>query len=225
GDGRGGFFNPAKTATYTTGVRPIAAVTGDFNGDGRLDLAVLNQGSATVSIYLGTGTGGFRLAPEVSAGNLPPAFSVRDVDGDGRLDLLVGNEFGDVLTLPGQGDGTFLRYRRANRTVTLAVTDLNGDGKTDFVFADAGLDRVSVQSSATDQARSQTLEKDLLAPGALQVTDLNGDGIPDLLVANSGGNSVVVYLGTGSGKFGQALPPFSFFAGTNPVAITVQDLN
>jgi hypothetical protein len=222
GDGTGGFFNPADATTYATDAQPIAAVAGDFNDDGHLDLAVLNQGSATVSIYLGDGTGGFQLATEVSAGNVPTGLSVRDVDGDGQLDLLVGNEFGDVLTLQGKGDGTFQPYRRASRAVTLAVADLNGDGQPDFVFADAGLDRVAVQYSAAGQPFSQDRQDGLLAPGAVQVVDLNGDGIPDLLVANSGGNSVVAYPGTGGGQFG---PAHTFFAGTNPVAITVQDLN
>src|SRR5262249_28107588 len=139
GDGSGGFFNPADATTYATGDRPIAAVTGDFNGDGRLDLAILNQGSATVSVYLGNGAGGFRVVPRGSGGNLATGLAVRDGDGDGQLGLLVGNEFGDVLTLRGKGDGTFQPYRRASRQVTLAVADLNSDGKPDFIFADAGL--------------------------------------------------------------------------------------
>ena len=66
----------------------------------------------------------------------------------------------------------------------------------------------------------------LLAPGAVSLADLNGDGIPDLIVANSGSNNVLVYPGLGNGQFGPALNGgHGFFTGTNPVGITVADLN
>ncbi len=66
----------------------------------------------------------------------------------------------------------------------------------------------------------------LLAPGAVKLADLNGDGIPDLVVANSGSNNVLVYPGLGNGQFGPALNGgHGFFTGTNPVGITVADVN
>ena len=66
----------------------------------------------------------------------------------------------------------------------------------------------------------------LLAPGAVVLADLNGDGIPDLIVANSGGNNVLVYPGLGNGQFGPELNGGKgFFTGTNPVGITVANLN
>src|SRR5262249_11138859 len=58
--------------------------------------------------------------------------------------------------------------------------------------------------------------------GAVKLADLNGDGLPDLIVANSGSNTVLVYRGLAPGQFG---PAQRFFAGTNPVGITVADLN
>jgi hypothetical protein len=222
GDGSGGFRNPSRAATFPTGAGAVAAVTGDFNGDGHPDLAVLNEDDADLWVYLGDGAGGFRHTATLSAGNAPTGLALRDATGDGRLDLLVGNAFGDVLTLAGNGDGTFQPYRRATREVTLAVADLNGDGRPDFVLADQGLDRVAVRYSTPQQTFAQDRGDGLLAPGAVQLADLNGDGIPDLLVANSGGNNVLVYLGTGGGQFG---PAHAFFTGTNPVAIAVRDLN
>jgi hypothetical protein len=66
----------------------------------------------------------------------------------------------------------------------------------------------------------------LLAPGAVTMADLNGDGIPDMVVANSGSNNVVVYPGLGNGQFGPALNGgHGFFTGTNPVSVTVADVN
>src|SRR5581483_4842151 len=104
----------------------------------------------------------------------------------------------------------------------LAVTDLNGDGLPDFIFANQGLDHVSVQYSQAGQSFSQDRTDGLLAPGAVSVADLDGDGIPDLIVANSGSNDVLVYLGTGNGQFS---PVQTYFAGTNPASVTVSDLN
>jgi hypothetical protein len=231
GTGLGGFLNPQAVQTFATGVRPTGVVAGDFNHDGNLDLAILNEGSQDISVFLGDGRGGFTettvTGPDgrpvrLSAGNAPTGLALADVNGDGTPDLLVGNQFGDVLALLGNGDGTFRPYERTDRHVALAVADLNGDGRQDFIFADAGLDRVTVQYPQPGQTFTQDRSDGVLAPGAVAVADLNGDGIPDLVVANSGANNVLVYLGMGNGQLGLAR---SFFAGTNPAGITVKDLN
>src|SRR5262249_33065310 len=66
----------------------------------------------------------------------------------------------------------------------------------------------------------------LIAPGAVKLADLNGDGLPELIVANSGSNNVLVYPGLDGGQFGPALNVgHGFFTGTNPVEVTVADVN
>src|SRR5262249_52744435 len=157
GTGGGGFLNPENSRTFLTGGNPTTVVAGDFNHDMHLDVAVLNQGSGDISIFLGDGQGGFTektvTGPDgppmrLSAGNAPTGLAVADVNGDVIPDLLVGNTFGDVLTLLGKGDGTFRPSQRPvqrTESIALAVADLNGDGKDDFIFADEALDRVSVQ--------------------------------------------------------------------------------
>jgi hypothetical protein len=222
GTGTGGFLNPELFTGAGTEARPAAVVTGDFDGDGRPDVAVLNQQDATVSVFLGDGRGRFTLRSVVPAGAAPTGLAVADVTGDGKADLLVANEFGDVLVLPGNGDGTFQPSRGVERRVTLAVADLDGDGRNDVVLADASLDRVTVHYSNGGPDFTQDRSNGLLAPGAVVLRDLNGDGRPDLIVANKGGNDVLVYLGDASSGFG---PAQSFPAGTGPVGITVFDLN
>jgi hypothetical protein len=77
---------------------------GDFNGDGKLDLAVANLGSDNVSIRLGTGTGIFGAATNFATGSGPVSVAIRDFNGDGKLDLAVANFFsGDVSILLNAG--------------------------------------------------------------------------------------------------------------------------
>jgi hypothetical protein len=221
-DQAGGLFNPHASAQFTTDLNPLAAVVGRFTAGPNLDLAVLNQNSHDISIFLGDGKGGFAKTATVDAGNQPSGLALFDVNGDGKLDLLVGNEFGDVLVLLGNGDGTFKPYQRTSKHVALAVADLNHNGQDAFIYANQSLDRVVVQYAQPGLSFAQDRSNGVLAPGAVQVADLNGDGIPDLIVANSGSNQVFVYPGLGNGQFG---PPQKFFTGTNPVNVTVADLN
>src|SRR4029077_8007978 len=112
---------------------------GDFNDDGKLDLATLNWGySGLVSVILGNGNGTFQ--PALFSGNspngVPPDYlAVGDFNGDGKLDLATAR-FGTVSVLLGNGDGTFQPAQNTalNFSVTsLAVGDFNADGKLDLV--------------------------------------------------------------------------------------------
>ncbi len=221
GSGGGRFANPVdiKTANSAQVVR-----VGDFTNNGIPDLAVLT--SDTVDIYLGNGRGGFSRPISYNAGPDPTGLTVKKLLPDGNLDLFVGDAYGDVLVLAGQGDGTFRPLLDVGNHVALAVADLTGKGTKDVIYAYQGLDRVSVDYGA-GQKQPLTPTSPLLAPGAVAVAHLNGPNQPaDLIVANSGGNDVLVYPGLGNGQFGPALNDGKgFFTGTDPVGITVADLN
>jgi hypothetical protein len=229
GDGLGGFLNPRTSLTFRTGAAPTAVVAGDFNNDGFADLAVLDRASSQVLLYRGDGQGGFlpmysTMADGqplgLAAGNAPDGLTVADANGDGHLDLLVGNANGDVLTLLGNGDGSFQPYERVDHHVALALLPVNG--QMGFVLADQAHDEIMVQDVPSGQSFQQGRQDGVLAPNAVKLADLNGDGLPDLIVANGGGNDILVYLGQGNGRFGLVQ---RFFVGTNPVGITVNDLN
>jgi hypothetical protein len=205
-----------------TGSRPIAVAVGDFNGDGHEDLASLAAAASQIDVFLGDGLGGFTATDVLDAGNSPTGLSLSDADGNGTLDLIVGNRFGDVLTLQGIGDGTFETFTRVGRNVSIAVGDIDGDGRDDWVVTNETLDRVALQLGGEPAPFEQDRNDGIAAPGAVATGDLNHDGLLDIVVANSGGNNILVYLGTGNGQFADAR---SFAAGTNPVAVTLDDVN
>src|SRR6266851_4006796 len=128
--------------SYPVGTNPMAVSVGDFNGDGRLDLAIVNHGFSDtgddggVSVLLGNGDGTFQAARNFGAGKQPESIAIADFNGDDKLDIVAVSEFGNVLNvLLGNGDGTF----RPPFTVTLAdidpyfvvAGDFNNDHKLD----------------------------------------------------------------------------------------------
>ena len=197
-----------------------AVVVGDFANNTQSDVAILAAGG--VSVYLGNGRGGF-LAPTLfDAGPDPTGLTVSDVNLDGNPDLLVGNNFGDVLVLLGNGDGTFRSFQKTDRKISLAVAGSSIRGEQSFVFANQGLDQVSVKTGAGGPLPISGSAQGVRAPGNIVLSDLNGDGVPDLIVANSGSNNLLIYLGLGGGHYD--VTPRAIYTGTNPVGVTVANL-
>ena len=96
GDGTGNF---TLTSSPVVGLFPYSVAVGDFNGDGKLDLAVANEQSNTISILLGDGTGNFTLASSSPLGSYPCSVAVGDFNGDGRLDLAVANLHSNTVSV------------------------------------------------------------------------------------------------------------------------------
>src|SRR5262249_2348955 len=136
GNATGG-FQPQTTFSEPGTLQAIAV--GDFNGDGKLDIAVANVGTGasanTVSILLGAGNGTFQLQNNnYATGATPAALVTGDFNRDGKLDLATANSAGgSVSILLGNGDGTFPTHSEITTdvgSVGLAVGELNGDAKT-----------------------------------------------------------------------------------------------
>lgn len=141
GRGDGSF---AGAVDYAAGNR--AAVMGegdaydldsaDFDGDGRLDLAVANRASSNLSLLRGNGDGTFRAGARYAVGKAPHDVTVGDFDRDRQPDLAVGAIEGrDISIFLGRGDGTFKRGPRQGAGVaafSLAVADFNADGRQDL---------------------------------------------------------------------------------------------
>lgn len=186
-----------------TGSAPRALAATDLNGDGRIDLAVANEDSGTVSVLRNKGDGTFAAKVDHGTGSGPRSIAASDLDGDGSPDLVVANGDSDTVSvLFNQGDGTFaakIDYFTSPGVLAVATADLNGDGKLDIVASH--VDGVRVLRNQGDGTFVVGGDIDIgSGPDAIAMADLNGDGAPDL-VAN-GPVGLAVSMNNGDGTFG-----------------------
>jgi hypothetical protein len=213
---------------------PDSIAVGDFNHDGKLDLAVVSGccPGGGVSILLGKGNGTFEPAVNYPAGEQPVSVVAADFNRDGNLDLAVANSLSNYVSiLLGNGDGTFRAGPQNPALPTAAgfvtVGDFNGDGKLDLVTNDIanpckcisvllGNGDGTFQNAVTTQPSFTVL--------TLGVGDFNGDGKPDLATAGTFGfgSSVNILLGNGDGTFQNGA---SYPGETSPQSIAVADFN
>ena len=199
-------------------------MAGDFNGDGRTDLAVANYDSNDVSVLLSLN--GTFAAPGPFAINPHATPLVTDLSGDGADDVMVINGAGDILWRKGrpQEPGTF----------DPPITINPGHPSRDIVAVDTHQGPVLASVDATDNAislygwrdgtfvRIGSLPTGSL-PAQIVTADLNGDGWDDLVVRNAGDGTLTVFFNDGSGSdaTGNALFPSSV---TLPVGLGVSDV-
>lgn len=220
-------------------VVPAAAhdiVLGNFDRDGRADIALLDRVDERIIVYRSTDAGVSAYPTFLIRLDhvIPKSLQAADVTGptgipDGILDLVVGNDFGDVLTLQGVGDGTFKPYVRADRSVALLAADMDGDGKDDFLYGSKGLDRIWLERTASQQSFEADQKQGVLGPSAVAtVTEtVGGRQLKNLVVANGGANQILVFQAdAAAGAAGLFLPaPQIFYVGTNPSAVFVADVD
>jgi hypothetical protein len=216
---------------YALGDNPNSGIAADFNGDGKLDLAIGNVLQKNIGILINNGNGTFAGAVNYTVDFNPETSTAADFNGDGKLDLVVGNFLGGptsggtMSVLIGNGDGTF------QAAVTTAIQtpfhvvaiDLNADGKQDIVAASPP-DKVSVRlgnGNGTFQSPVTYLVGS--GPRTLAIADYNGDTKPDVVVSNSGGGTTLSFLiGNGNGTLQAAIP---INIGFTPQGLATGDLN
>ncbi|MGA9040779.1 MAG: FG-GAP-like repeat-containing protein [Terriglobales bacterium] len=234
------------------GYIPSSVWIADLNHDGKLDLVVANAcnsvdecGQGNVSVLLGNGDGTFQTAVAYNAGSTPSSVTVADVNRDGKPDLIVSdngggnNGDGAVAILLGNGDGTFqppVTYDAGGcYTSSVAVADLNRDGKLDIVLdspacatnydgivgvllgkGDGTFQPVVTYDSGGD---------DQGALSSVAVADFNGDGKPDVAISNTCGTAACefstmgVLLGNGDGTLQTAVSYSLPMEGATSIAV------
>ncbi len=201
GTGNGTFQD---RAVLPAGPVPVWVTTGDFNRDGKLDFAVVNQTCTvlpcpvgSVSAYLGYGDGSFQPPVAYQVGSIPVFVTAADLNADGILDLIVANSgFGytdTVSVLLGNGDGSFrlhVDYATAHSPDHVVVGDFNQDGRFDLVAGG------SLLLGRGDGTFEPYLDLGVMVWAA---GDFNADGRLDLVTVK--GSQLALMLGNGNGTF------------------------
>jgi uncharacterized protein (DUF2141 family) len=227
GNGNGTF----KThVDYPVGNYPVGIVAADFNGDGKLDLAVVNDYDSTVSLLLGNGDGTFKPQILISVGTEPNSLATADFNDDGKADLITSNASGTMSVLLSTGDGSFARVDSPNGLLApdfslLVVGDFNRDHKQDVVISSISR-QLFLLTGNGDGSFQPPVPIAGSVPDSVHYLlggDFNHDGIEDVAEVGIGG-TLLVFLGRGDGTFRK--PVFSAIcSGWIATALATGDVN
>jgi len=216
---------------YRAGQRPYRVVTAQFTRSGNLDLAFADWLSNQTCTLLGNGDGTFQKQRCFSV-PAPGALASGDFNEDGNQDLAVmeagGTGKGTLCLYLGEGDGSFRRgscYVLGIETVSVTVSDFNGDGHLDVAVANSNQNGKAGNvmvffGDGTGKLERPTEYAVAGAPWSIATGDLNGDHHPDLAVTNLGGY-VSVFINDGTGHF---LKPVPYAWNGSPVDVKIADL-
>jgi hypothetical protein len=230
----------APGSPYPTGSTAFSSAAGDFNGDGRPDLAVAG---GTVAVLLADADGRLSPAPgsPYEAGTFADSIALGDFDGDGNLDAVVSsasNAAISVLLGDGQGRLTLASGSpggSASRPQGILTGDFNGDGALDVAVANGSADPAPMGQDNTVTVFLGNGQGQIApAPGGpfrtgglgaadVAAGDFDRDGDLDLAVANVFSNDVSILAGDGSGHFSAAGPPVP--VGSFPGSIAAGDVD
>ncbi|HUA03901.1 MAG TPA: FG-GAP-like repeat-containing protein [Solirubrobacteraceae bacterium] len=222
-------FAPAVSYGTSQGETSVAA--GDFNGDGRSDLAVAGLFSSALTVLPATGNGGFGSPQVYPLGFGQAAVAVGDFNGDGKPDLVTANPGADnvsvLLNDGNSGLGPAKSYTTGSSPDSVVVADMNGDGAPDVATANSAAGSVSILFNDGTGQFGRTTGCGVgsgfdSSPRSLAVGDFNGDGKPDLVTANSGSSNVSILLNGGPGNY---CGGSDFAAGLSPSSVGAGDFN
>lgn len=232
-----------KKADIQTALLPNSLVLADLNGDGKVDLTVVNSGSKSFSVFLNTGTPGtisFAAKTDISTGTTDYPFGIAagDIDLDGKTDLVITYNNVTIAT-PATGAMSIFRNTSSGNAVSFAakvnssnngdayhpaIGDLNGDGLPDIIVPGFNHSVSVYQNGSSSGTISLPIRNDFagLAPYATLIGDVDSDGMPDFLASNFTFSSVSVFKNTIKTPLVFSFTPT---AGVNGTTVTINGSN
>ncbi|CAF3760649.1 unnamed protein product [Rotaria sordida] len=215
------------------GSAPYVLTIGDFNNDSRLDIAVVNERSNHISIFLGYDRELYAGVKSYSMGfgSYPHSVAIGDLNNDGRSDIVVAN-YGthNLGILLGRGNGIFdtiKRFPTGSAPYSVGIADFNNDNQLDIVVTYSETDNIvillgdgngmfTIRATYSTGTRSQ--------PSTVAVGDFDNNKNLDIAIANSGTNSILLLYGSGNGFF-ENKTSYALGYGYHPYSIAIKDLN
>lgn len=224
GDGTGKLGSPMTTAIVPAPSFSTSSIgIGDFNSDGKPDLAVAQE---SIKVALGDGSGSFGPATVFTTDSEPSSIRVADLNNDSHLDLAVANRGSDnVSVLLGDGSGGFApptNYVTGSAPTSVTSGDFNGDSKADLAVANDFSNNVTLLLGDGTGMFGPAMNFFVgFSPRSVAAGDFNRDGRSDLAIAVSNSGRVQVFLGTANGSL-QSIAGFNIFG---PTQIVAKDTN
>lgn len=238
-----GNINYAPKIDFATGFTHRASAIADFDGDGKTDIVTPNDNAHSISVLrnTSTGPGNINYAAKVDfstgAGSGPYSISVGDVDGDQKMDVIAPNFNTSTVsvlrnTSAGEGDISFaakVDFTTGANPISVAVGDLDGDGKPDLAIVNKNSNTISVFRNTSTGAGNVSYAAKVdfpvsTDPRSVSMGDLDGDGKADLAIANDGSNAVSVLRNTSTGLGNiNFSPKVDFTTGASPRYVSIGD--
>jgi len=239
-----GSISFATKVDFSTGTNPYNVATGDFDNDGRPDLAVTNYLSNTISVFLNTSTPGtISFAPKIDLSTAlnPRGIAVTDFDGDGKVDIGITNQLSNSFsifrnTTSSTGNLTFatrtdISCGNGNEPRSMVTGDFDVDGKMDLAViinnsngsgaqifknnSSVGVISFTISPVASNPNYSTCYE------GAIH--DINGDGKPDLALTLSNPNGIRIFQNNSTSNI--TFRPGVHFYSQSPYSVGLGDLD
>src|SRR5437660_6568488 len=190
--------------TYPAG-HPYVVTSGDFNGDGKMDLIAGDVTNNDLAVLLGNGNGTLQAAVTYHLDAAPHYIIANDFNRDGQLDLAIAFPYAAKIGIfPGKGDGSFgppVNYSIGRYPTRILAADFNRDGRMDLALSGGNNDIDILLGNGNGTFQNPQGYSFSEVPAVLAAGDFNADGRIDLIVALRMAKTVNVFLGKGDGTF------------------------
>jgi len=232
----------AGKISLAAGADPSDIGIGDFDGDGKQDIAVVNYNSFSISVFRNTGNvGAISFASKVdffTGSLLPWRIALGDLDEDGKTDMIVSDYtsvFDSISVFKNTSNiGTIsfankVDYPKARGALGVATADFDGDGKLDIAATCYVSNKVSVlRNTGGNGVISFAPKVDFVTgsfPESISICDMDGDGKPDISSGNFNANSISLLKNSSFPGTIIFMPKTDYATGTNPKSLLAIDLN